>query len=470
MYINKKTRDKINEINTFTDAFRNSIGFEKWLDDKKKYIGIKEKNKCICSKCQKEFISNKKINNYDTCPNCNQKLLIKRSRRFDDKEYCMYLINYKDDNYILRNYEIRSYLGSNDNMKHIITEYGRQLIDNEGYVEFSSIINTMRRTLSGYFYINYTEDVSYWKPELYVSTYGSCYVDNGTVKSKYFNPRDIFINSDEVNVEQLLGGLYENNYSLELLSKAKLYNLANDYYCFKKGKFEEVFGLDRSYLKFMQDNNVTYNELELLRQLKIKDYSLIKFFSNVPAYLLKDILELCNPYDLINYKIVSKGAYLYCDYLKMAKELKYNLKDKKILYPKKLKAKHDQLMKEIQIKKDKALNKKIKKRYKKLLSNYYEDDKYIIYPVKDINELIDESSQQNNCVKTYAERYAKAECDIYFMRLSNTKDKSLVTVEVRNNEIVQQRTKNNNDTTKEQKKFLKKWEKNILRKGEEKYV
>ena len=101
MYINKKTRDKINEINTFTDAFRNSIGFEKWLDDKKKYIGIKEKNKCICSKCQKEFISNKKINDYDTCPNCNQKLLIKRSRRFDDKEYCMYLINYKDDNYIL---------------------------------------------------------------------------------------------------------------------------------------------------------------------------------------------------------------------------------------------------------------------------------------------------------------------------------------------------------------------------------
>lgn len=50
------------------------------------------------------------------------------------------------------------------------------------------------------------------------------------------------------------------------------------------------------------------------------------------------------------------------------------------------------------------------------------------------------------------------------------KDKSLVTVEVRNNEVVQQRTKNNNDTTKEQKKFLKKWEKNILRKGEEKYV
>ncbi len=470
MYINKKTRDKINEINTFTDVFRNSKGFEKWLDDKKKYIGIKEKNKCICSKCQKEFVSNKKINAYDTCPNCNQRLLIKRSRRFDDKEYCMYLINYKDDNYILRNYEIRSYLDSNGNMKHIITEFGRQLIDNKGNVEFSLIINTMRRNLSGYFYINYFEDVSYWKTELYVATYGSCYVDNGTVKSKYFNPIDIFLNSDEVNVEQVLNGLYENNYSLELLSKAKLYNLANAYYCFKKGKFEEVFGLDKSYLKFMQDNNIKYNELELLRELKIKDYSLIKYLSNIPIYQLKELLEFCNPYGLVNYKIASKDAYLYSDYLRMAKQLKYNLKDKKILYPKKLKVKHDQLMKEIQAKKDKALNNKIKRRYKELLSNCYEDDKYIIYPAKDINELIDESSQQNNCVKTYVERYAKAKCDIYFMRLFNDKDKSLVTVEVRDNQVVQQRTKNNNDTTKDQKKFLKKWEKNVLRKGEEKYV
>lgn len=466
MYINKKTRDKINEINTFTDAFRNSIGFEKWLDDKKKYIGIKEKNKCICSKCQKEFISNKKINNYDTCPNCNQKLLIKRSRKYDDKDYYMYLINYKDGNYILRNYEVRSYLNSNDNMEHITTEYGRQLISVEGFSEFSFIINTMRRNLNGYFYINYSESISYWKPEIYISTCGSCYVDDDTVSSKYFNPRDIFLNADNINVERLLNGIYRNNYSLELLTKAGLYNLAVDYFYFKKGKFEEVFGLEKSYLEFMQKNNITYREFEILKKIKIKDYSLIKYLLDVPLFRVEDILEFCNLYDLMKYKISSKNMDLYLDYFAMARELKYNLKDKKILYPKKLKAKHDQLMKEIQIKKDEALSKKIKRRYKKLLSNYYEDDKYIIYPVKDINELIDESSQQNNCVKTYAERYAKAECDIYFMRLSNARDKSLVTVEVRDNYVVQQRTKNNNDTTKEQKKFLKKWEKNILRKGE----
>ena len=48
------------------------------------------------------------------------------------------------------------------------------------------------------------------------------------------------------------------------------------------------------------------------------------------------------------------------------------------------------------------------------------------------------------------------------MRLLSDKDKSLVTVEVRDNKVVQQRIKNNMDTTNEQKKFLKKWEKEKL--------
>ena len=44
----------------------------------------------------------------------------------------------------------------------------------------------------------------------------------------------------------------------------------------------------------------------------------------------------------------------------------------------------------------------------------------------------------------------------------NEREKSLVTVEVRGNKVVQQRIKNNMDTTPEQKRFLKKWEKEIL--------
>lgn len=255
------------------------------------------------------------------------------------------------------------------------------------------------------------------------------------MESKYYDPKKLFDNA-EIAVCDILKGINENNYTLEILIKAKLYNLASEYYEFKKGKFEEVFKLDRSYLNFMIENNITSRELEVLQKLKIKDYKLIKYFSDI--YRLDELLKYCNPYDLMKYKIINKDIYMYLDYLEMAKKFKMDLKDKTILYPKKLKEKHDELQHQIKVKKDKLINKEIKKRYEKLKQNEYKDNEYIIYPVKTIDELIDESSQQNNCVKTYAERVAEGKSDIYFMRTIKDIDHSLVTVEVRENEIVQQ--------------------------------
>lgn len=85
--------------------------------------------------------------------------------------------------------------------------------------------------------------------------------------------------------------------------------------------------------------------------------------------------------------------------------------------------------------------------------------------MKSQKELTNESKQQNNCVKTYAERIAKGKCDIYFMRLISNVNKSLVTIEVKNNKVVQKRTKNNCDATLEQNIFIEKWERKILNNG-----
>ena len=78
-------------------------------------------------------------------------------------------------------------------------------------------------------------------------------------------------------------------------------------------------------------------------------------------------------------------------------------------------------------------------------------------------DSFNESSQQNNCVRTYAERIADGECDIYFMRLVKDTEHSLVTVEVKENKVVQKRTKNNEITTRSQDNFLKLWEEEILK-------
>lgn len=63
-----------------------------------------------------------------------------------------------------------------------------------------------------------------------------------------------------------------------------------------------------------------------------------------------------------------------------------------------------------------AYEKAIIKRGKELSINKYLNNKFIIFPALTVESLKDESKQQNNCVRTYAEKYANGNCDIYFMR------------------------------------------------------
>ena len=128
---------------------------------------------------------------------------------------------------------------------------------------------------------------------------------------------------------------------------------------------------------------------------------------------------------------------------------------------------HDELEKAFKIRNRELLNNLIKKRYKSLKGNIYKDKKFIIIPAKSVESLEDESKQQINCVRSYSKKYANGICDIYFMRLLKSKNKSLVTVEVRNNKVVQSRTKFNHLPEEKQSKFLKLWETKILQRCED---
>ena len=109
------------------------------------------------------------------------------------------------------------------------------------------------------------------------------------------------------------------------------------------------------------------------------------------------------------------------------------------------------------------MKKAIIKRGKELSINKYQNNKFIIFPALTVESLKDESKQQNNCVRTYAEKYATGTCDIYFMRDIKQPKKSLVTIEVKNNKVVQSRIKNNKSPDKKQLAFINKWEQKILK-------
>lgn len=75
------------------------------------------------------------------------------------------------------------------------------------------------------------------------------------------------------------------------------------------------------------------------------------------------------------------------------------------------------------------------KRVDKEMEYKYKD--YIfIYP-KTPEEIKDEAVQQTNCVAGYIDKVLKGECHIIFLRDKNTPEKSLVTIEVKGNKVVQ---------------------------------
>ena len=79
----------------------------------------------------------------------------------------------------------------------------------------------------------------------------------------------------------------------------------------------------------------------------------------------------------------------------------------------------------------------------------YGDYKFF-YP-KCTQDIKDEAVQQNNCVASYIDKVIEGKCDILFLRKKDAPNKSVVTVEVQNGEIVQALQAYNQSCNEEQR-------------------
>lgn len=107
----------------------------------------------------------------------------------------------------------------------------------------------------------------------------------------------------------------------------------------------------------------------------------------------------------------------------------------------------------------------------KALMNYidycktYEAIDYVfIYP-KTTQDIKDEAVSQNNCVASYIRKVINGECHILFLRKKDDPTKSLVTIEVQDNKIVQARQRFNDPVTSEQQLIIDKWNDWYLKSG-----
>lgn len=474
MYIKKKDRELFKRLDA---TFETPLYWNKFIaeqDVKNRFIIRQSKGKYLCTNCNNVFEDNIKVNEYCKCPNCENIYKVKTNRlksyKFNND---LAILERFEDYYIVRAFRmITEY--TRDKYDKSLFEYGRIIYDDKFNLVEEIINDNVVGTINGWFVSYRTDDNYNWR---YFRTY-YCSLQGEYIYYPYNLEK--LLSSNEKLKYSMLWELVKHTYcnliylirnynpSIEILTKMKLYNLALCPEEFKnKSNFNERFkGLSKDYIPFIQEYNLDIEQLKILSILKTKNYNFIKRLESLSIGELKELDKKVNIITLLNKTNFNTYNFNeYRDYLDIAKKLKLNLKDKSILYPTNIDAAHDKVLKEYNELKDKVLNKSIKKRSKKLEKNIFKSSKYIIFPAKDYESLIDESSQQNNCVRTYAERIVNNECDIYFMRLITDTEKSLVTVEVKNNKVVQKRIKNNGKTTKNQDKFLQLWQNQVLNKN-----
>ena len=448
--------------------------FVKKQKEKQNFI-IKTKGKCTCRNCNTEFETNKKINEYDKCPKCHNTYLIKQSNySFHIFEDVLVLLDRLEDKWVIRLFEIFTKYTKNEIYHSKPAEYGRIVIDKDmkNVMEFAN--DRAIGTMWGELFINHTKTGKKWRwyNKYYRSldTYGKVYDKNleelfKNTELKYSQLWKIAKENDEIDIKY---HLLNNFPSTELLAKMGLYKLAVCSGDFNKGKrFKERFGVDKSYYEFMKKNNIDRNELNILKMYKKPNIENIKVLSK---FYISDLEKVKKYVSIEKFAEYAKNKrnfdiQMYIDYLGFLEKLKMDLKNKKYLFPKNLKEKHDEYSRQILIKNNAKINRAINRRYKQLKQNTYSNKKYIVMPAESFISLEDESTQQNHCVRNYAEKYAKGKCDIYFMREASTPNKSLVTIEVKERKIVQSRTKNNGNPNNNQIRFLNNWEKEVLNKA-----
>lgn len=462
-------------------------GWDEFVNEQAKCQNLiirSNKNKCHCTNCNHDFISTKKVNEKVKCPNCHNKYLIKRSnlRYYDFKDY-LSILDYINDTFVIRYFELKTTIDSDYQHHSSVVEFAREIPTNNHYRDI--YVNERVAKCQCHIYIyhhnGYNIDDKKWRK--YTRNYSL--IDYSIVfpnnikeimkhtEFKYSCIWDIAKHSTYIDLLELLKN--KKDYAInkiELLAKMKLYNLALKSNEFSSlGSFQNVFGVSKDYYPFMRRNNITYRQLKILRILKEKDINKIRYLENFISYGdstrdLEEISEYINLSRFIKYsKMHHKNVktYLYKDYLRFAKLLGYDLKNNRYAFPNNLKEEHDKLEQQYKIQSETIIQKAIKKRGKELSANRYQNKKFIILPAPTLKSLQDESKQQENCVRTYAEKYANGFCDIYFMRDVRKPRKSLVTVEVKDNKVVQSRIKYNDSPNEKQLQFLREWEKNVLR-------
>ena len=150
---------------------------------------------------------------------------------------------------------------------------------------------------------------------------------------------------------------------------------------------------------------------------------------------------------------------VWVDYLRMASEIGYNLRERSRKFPSSLRKEHDiamfahrSLKREIDAKKFAENAAKNAERYE-----YSLDNLFAMVPTT-VEQVVEEATNQHNCLASYVNRLINGSTCVVFVRYKDTPDSSYVTCEIRDDAFEQIKGfGNSNPRTAELSNFIEKW-------------
>lgn len=146
-------------------------------------------------------------------------------------------------------------------------------------------------------------------------------------------------------------------------------------------------------------------------------------------HYIESLLPQCARYATVS---PAQILHIWSDYLNMAEQLGYDLKEHSVAMPKNLQERHDAAAATVRVNANAAEMKKYKYRRRKLEKQYaFTMGGYCVLVPVSSQEIVQEGKTLHHCVGGYAARHIEGVTTILFLRKEKTPGRSFLTIEMR---------------------------------------
>lgn len=174
-----------------------------------------------------------------------------------------------------------------------------------------------------------------------------------------------------------------------------------------------------------------------VKNLEAANAILAKKFDGRPVFTWASLSNYLGRLDMYEAICATEALPLLNDYLSMCAQLGMqprtdgdSLKREHDVAARLVRQNRDEIMARRMKEKAEEEAKQIAEGDSKLARCEYHENVYFIRPITEYDDLLDEATQQHNCVASYADRIAKRQSRIFTMRETAHPEKSLVTIEL----------------------------------------